>query len=146
MKRLLLFLFFVPLISFGQYTGAKPYIAQFGPNQHANNSGAGIKVTNLDENDMVIVLVDKSTDKAFAHAFIESRDTYTFTDLPTVSFYYKFENNGDFFENKTIRKFDGCDSEIYMCDGYIEWELNVEVISTTGYSEGKISKKNFFNN
>jgi hypothetical protein len=144
-KFLFVFFLFAHFFSYGQYTGAKPYIAQFGPNQYVHNSGAGITVTNLDENDMVIVLVDKSTDKAFAHAFIASRDSYTITDLPTVSFYYKFENNGDFFENKTIRKFDGCDSEKYMCDGYIEWELKVEVIRTTGYSNGKISKKDFFN-
>ena len=145
-KILLVFFLFAHFFSYGQYTGAKPYISQFGPNQSEYKSGANFRVTNTDEHDMIFAIVNLS-DKVIAHAYIKASETYMFKDLPIGTYYYKFENNGSFFEDKELMRFEGCDPEVYICEGGPEKALDVWVISTTGYSSsGKISKKDFFNN
>jgi hypothetical protein len=142
---LLSFTLFIYFTSSAQYTGAKPYISQFGPNQSVYNSGANFEVTNTDEYDMVIAIVNLK-DKVIAHAYIKASETFLFKNLPVDTYYYKFENNGSFYEDKELMRFEGCDPKVYICEGGPEKAMNLWVERTTGYVSSKISKKSFFNN
>ena len=144
MIRLILFSLLIVQFTYTQYTGFKPYSEQFGPNQSVYNSGANFKVTNTDEYDMVIAIVNLN-DKVIAHSYIKASETFIFKDLPIGTYYYKFENNGSFFEDKELIRLEGCDPKVYICEGDPEIAMNLWVESTTGYTSGKISKKDFFN-
>ena len=134
-----------------QNTGDTPYIYHFGINQTEENSGAHVKVTNRDQNDMVIALVGRYTDDVYAHAFIKSGDTYTFYNLPTGPYSYKFSNAGSYFENRETIKLQGCNSDRYptMCSlserpYEWSWEVWVERSQRTDGPSGRISKEQFF--
>ena len=146
MRNLFLILLSISVFnSTGQMTGSTPYIAQFGINQVENDSGANWQITNADENDMVIAIVDDS-DEVVAHAFIKSKEYYMFKNLPIGNYSYKFSAAGDYFESKRITKFTGCDPAVYICEGDSEWtmEVWVERSSLVGKT-GEISKDEFFN-
>lgn len=130
-----------------QETGSAPYVSQFGINQVQINSGANWKVTNKDENNIIFVVVNIG-DRVVAHSFIKKRESYMFKDLPIGSYYYKFSAAENYFENKKLIKFEGCDPGIYICNGGAEWDLEVWVERTNSNlaQTGKISKKSFFNN
>ena len=99
MLRLILFSLLTIQFSYNQNTGDKPYMEQFGPNKSVYNSGANFEVTNTDQYDIVIAIVNLE-DKVIAHAYIKASEKYMFKDLPIGSYYYKFENNGSFFKIK----------------------------------------------
>ena len=132
-----------------QYTGKAPYVAQFGVSQQEIGSGAHWQVVNKDTNDMVFVAVDYYTDEVVAHIYISAGESYTFVDLPIGAYYYKFSNAGNYFKSDRRFRFEGCDSEIYMCDRTdrpYEWTVDVWVErSTSVVPNGKISKEEFFN-
>ena len=144
MKNILfVFFLFGYFLSYGQYTGSTPYISEFGPNQSVYKSGANWKVINADENDIVFAVVNNN--RVIAHAYINSGDSFMFKDLPVGFYSYKFENDGNYFEDIELFEFTGCDPEIYICDGGWERSIEVWVERSTGYVSGKISKKDFFN-
>ena len=146
MKNLFLTLLSITAFNLtAQMTGSTPYIAQFGINQVENNSGANWRITNTDEYDMVIAIVDDS-DEVVAHAFIKSKEYFMFKNLPIGNYSYKFSAAGDYFESKRITKFTGCDPAVYVCEGDPEWtmEVWVERSSLVGKT-GEISKDEFFN-
>ena len=61
---------------------------------------------------------------------------------------YKFKSGSKFFEDKGLTKFDGCDPEVYVCEGGPQWTMNVWVersSNSIGVS-GKISEDEFFEN
>ena len=144
MLRLILFSLLTIQFSYNQNTGDKPYMEQFGPNKSVYNSGANFEVTNTDQYDIVIAIVNLE-DIVIAHAYIKASEKYMFKDLPIGSYYYKFENNGSFFEDKELIKLEGCDSKVYICNGDPEMGMSLWVERTTGYASGEISKKDFFN-
>lgn len=145
-KIILVLALVVTSITSAQSTGDTPYIYHFGINQTEEGSNANVKVTNKDENDMVIALVGRYTDDVYAHAFIKSGESYTFYNLPTGPYSYKFSNAGLYFENRETIKLRGCDSDKYDCPPY-EWTWDVWVESSRKLSNGdsgKISKEEFF--
>ena len=144
MIRFLLISLLTIQFSFSQYTGYKPYLEQFGPNQIIYESGANWKIFNEDEDDMIFAVVNIS-DRVVAHAYISAGESFMFKDLPVGSYSYKFESDGSYFEKTKLIKFTGCDPNVYICNGDPEWEIQVWVETTSGYASGEISKKAFFN-
>lgn len=143
MKNILLIIFLLAnFISYGQYTGATPYTSQFGANESVYKSGANWRIINVDDDDMVFAVVNKYG-RVVAHAYIEAGDSFMFTDLPIGSYSYKFSSDDGYFEKKTSILLDGCDPDVYICEGEAQWEHQVWVETTGGYSSGRISKKNF---
>ena len=148
MKNLyFLILLLVTAVSNSQVTGSTPYKSQFGNNQVDKDSGANWKITNTDIYDMIIAIVDVY-DEVVAHAYIKKNESYMFKDLPIGSYSYKFKSGNKFFENKRLTKFDGCDPEIYVCDGSPQWTLDVwvERNSNSPGQSGVISEDEFFSN
>ena len=148
MKYLYFFiLVLATFVSNAQVTGSTPYRLQFGINQVVSGSGANWKITNTDDYDIVIAIVDLY-DEVVAHAYIKKNESYMFKDLPIGSYSYKFKSGIKFFEQKELTKFDGCDPEVYVCDGRPQWTMNVWVersSNSIGVS-GKISEDEFFEN
>ena len=148
MKNLyFLLLLLATFVSNAQVTGSTPYMTKFGINQVDKDSGANWKITNTDIYDMIIAIVDVY-DEVVAHAYIKKNESYMFKDLPIGSYSYKFKSGSKFFENKKLTKFDGCDPEVYVCDGGPQWTMNVWVersSNSIGVS-GKISEDEFFEN
>ena len=148
MKYLYFFiLVFAIFVTNAQVTGSTPYRLQFGINQVVSGSGANWKITNTDDYDIVIAIVDLY-DEVVAHAYIKKNESYMFKDLPIGSYSYKFKSGIKFFEQKELTKFDGCDPEVYVCDGRPQWTMNVWVersSNSIGVS-GKISEDEFFEN
>ena len=73
MLRLILFSLLTIQFSYNQNTGDKPYMEQFGPNKSVYNSGANFEVTNTDQYDIVIAIVNLE-DKVIAHAYIKASE------------------------------------------------------------------------
>ena len=148
MKYLYFFiLVFAIFVTNAQVTGSTPYRLQFGINQVVSGSGANWKITNTDDYDIVIAIVDLY-DEVVAHAYIKKNESYMFKDLPIGSYSYKFKSGSKFFEDKKFTKFDGCDPEVYVCDGRPQWTMNVwvERSSNSIGESGKISEDDFFEN
>ena len=148
MKYLYFFiLVFAIFVTNAQVTGSTPYRLQFGINQVVSGSGANWKITNTDDYDIVIAIVDLY-DEVVAHAYIKKNESYMFKDLPIGSYSYKFKSGIKFFEQKELTKFDGCDPEVYVCDEGPQWTMNVwvERSSNSIGESGKISEDDFFEN
>lgn len=122
-------------ISNSLQTGATPYSLYFGKNSHCDNydcSKIKIKTSNSD-----VVVIIKKNDKVVGHAYIQARDSYTFT-VPNGTYQVFFysgrgwypekeikggEIKGGFIENEVFEK----DTQQFLSNIILTYELIMQV-------------------
>lgn len=122
-------------ISNSLQTGATPYSLYFGKNSYCNNyycSKIKIKTSNSD-----VVVIIKKNDKVVGHAYIQARDSYTFT-VPNGTYQVFFysgrgwypekeikggEIKGGFIENEVFEK----DTQQFLSNIILTYELIMQV-------------------
>ena len=135
-----------------QYTGAKPYMDEFGY-KATHQDDAEIQVTNESEYPMVIALVRTSDYKVVDHAYINVYQTFKFKGLPAGNYKYKAEvrDGGNAYEyiagKKSFNLDDNICPEGYTCEGraFMALKLYYSRSISNGDAPVNISKETFFN-
>jgi len=92
-----------PTKKYRPHSGFSPYASHFG--EHTNNQSDKNKlhITNQDQNDMVICLVQKRTNQVIQHVYVRSNAKYTFDQIPNGDYYLKAYYGKEWSDGKAIQ-------------------------------------------